>query len=65
MPENSLNLLTYSEAADILKISENTLRIWVSRKRISHIKAGRCVRFTPQILGEFLRSHTVDSKVAG
>ena len=45
---NSLNesLLTYQEVADILHIKPQTLRAWVSAKRIPYVKLGTAVRFT-------------------
>jgi excisionase family DNA binding protein len=38
-------LLTAAEAADYLRISEWTLRHWVSDKKIRFIEIGRAVRF--------------------
>jgi excisionase family DNA binding protein len=40
-------LLTSKEAADLLQISEQTLRVWRSTKRymIPSIQVGRCVRY--------------------
>ncbi len=47
---NSLNesLLTYQEVADILHIKPQTLRAWVSAKKIPCIKLGTAVRFTKE-----------------
>lgn len=39
-------LLTYKEVAYILSLSPQTLRKWVSSKRIPCIKLGTAVRFT-------------------
>lgn len=39
-------LLTYKELAHILKLSPQTLRMWVSSKKIPCIKLGAAVRFS-------------------
>jgi excisionase family DNA binding protein len=49
-------LLTYNEAADILAVKPQTLRQWVSTKRIPYVKIGSAVRFRPDQLEEFIRS---------
>ena len=46
-------LLTAAEAADYLRISEWTLRHWVSDKKIRFIKIGRAVRFKKTPIGFF------------
>ena len=47
-------LLTAGEAAEYLRISEWTLRHWVSDKKIRFIKVGSAVRFTRAHLDRFL-----------
>jgi excisionase family DNA binding protein len=47
-------LLTAAEAADYLRISEWTLRHWVSDKKVRFIKIGRAVRFKKAHLDRFL-----------
>jgi len=47
-------LLTAGEAAEYLRISEWTLRHWVSDKKIRFIKIGRAVRFKKAHLDRFL-----------
>lgn len=47
-------LLTATEAADYLRVSEWTLRHWVSDKKISFIKIRRAVRFKKTHLDRFL-----------
>ncbi len=48
-------LYTYEEAAEKLKISEVTLRRFVSQKKIRCLKIGRSVRFTDKILMDALK----------
>ena len=47
MPENDY---TYAEAAERLRISEVTLRSWVSRGKMPCHRLGRLVRFTDEDL---------------
>lgn len=49
-------LLTYQEAAEVLAVKPQTLRQWVSKKRIPFVKIGAAVRFTPDQLESFIRS---------
>ncbi len=51
-------LLTYKEATEILAVKPQTLRQWVSTKRIPYVKIGSAVRFRPDQLEEFIRSST-------
>ena len=46
-------LLTAAEPAVYLRISEWTLRYWVSDKKIRFIKIGRAVRFKKTPIGFF------------
>jgi excisionase family DNA binding protein len=48
-------LLTYKEAAEILAVKPQTLRQWVSAKRIPYVKIGAAVRFSPYQLEDFIR----------
>ena len=50
-------LLTAGEAAEYLRISEWTLRHWVSDKKIRFIKVGRAVRFKKAHLERFLQDN--------
>ena len=54
-------LLTAAEAADYLRISEWTLRHWVSDKKVRFIKIGRAVRFKKTHLDR-IRSDNVQEK---
>ncbi len=47
-------LLTYKEAAEILGLSDQTLRQWVCEGRIPFIKLGRAVRFTPEMINNMI-----------
>jgi len=56
-------LLTASEAAEYLRISEWTLRHWVSDKKIRFIKIGRAVRFKKAHLDRFLQDNVHGKEV--
>ena len=57
LPELAV-LLTAAEAADYLRISEWTLRHWVSARKIRIIKIGRAVRFKKTHLERFLQDNS-------
>lgn len=61
-PTSSQTLLNYREAAEALRVSEITLRRWVSQKRIPHIKLGYTVRFDPEELRQYVRRHSVQPR---
>jgi len=56
-------LLTAAEAADYLRISEWTLRHWVSDKKIRFIKIGRAVPFKKTHLDRFLSDNVHGKEV--
>lgn len=53
--ERQEELLTLEEAAKILRVRENTLRIWLREGRTKGIKLGRFWRIRPEALEEFLK----------
>ena len=53
-----IQLLTIKEVASILKISENTAKIWASRRVFPVVKIGRLVRISPKALQEWLDRRT-------
>ena len=55
--------LTAAEAADFLRISECTLRHWVSDKKVRFIKIGRAVRFKKTHLDRFLSDNVQEKEV--
>ena len=41
-----MNLLDYTEAAELLGVQRGTLYAWVSQRRVPHVRfSPRCVRF--------------------
>lgn len=50
-------LLTYNEAARLLRIHPVTLRRLVSQRRIPFVKIGRSVRFVLEDLVQWIKDH--------
>lgn len=57
-------LLTISEACDLLRIKRRTLDDWRAAKRIPCIEIGRWVRFRRADVEAFLSAHTVAPRTA-
>lgn len=55
------HLLTYAEAAEILGLKAQTLRVWVSSKKIPCVKLGGAVRFTPDMIQRLIESSTKEA----
>jgi len=51
--------LSYDEAAAYLGLQPGTLRVWVSHRRVPHVKVGSKVRFIRGHLDEYLAQNTV------
>jgi excisionase family DNA binding protein len=52
--------LTLREAADALGLSVHTLRAWISKRQIRHVRLGRAIRILPGVVEELLRRSTVE-----
>jgi excisionase family DNA binding protein len=63
MQSTSNRPLTLREAADALGLSVHTLRAWVSRKQIRHVRLGRAIRILPGDVEELLRTSTIQAQV--
>ena len=51
-------LLSVTQAAKILGISQCTLRNWIQRKKIARVKVGGRVMFRPDTIREFIAYNT-------
>ena len=53
-------LLTEKEAAEYLGVSPSTLTVWRCTRRypLAFLKIGRCIRYRPEALEEFMESRT-------
>jgi excisionase family DNA binding protein len=53
-------LLFIPEAADILRISEKTLRRWITNGEIAIVRNGRIIRIEPSAIRMFVSQHRID-----
>lgn len=51
--------VTIEELAEVLQVSSDTVRTWVTRYAWPHLRIGRTVRFTDEQVAEIERMHTV------
>ena len=63
MTEPTFKLYDYFEAADILGLSHNTLRQWVSRKRVPYTKLGKRTVFTSEQLHQIVQAGQREAEV--
>jgi excisionase family DNA binding protein len=54
-----LQLLTASEAAQLLKVSPKTVYVMIEREEIATVRFGRSVRIRKEDLEDFINSHLV------
>lgn len=55
-------LLTITEVAKILRISETTAKIWASQRVFPVVKIGRLIRISPQALEDWILKKTEQSR---
>lgn len=53
------DLLTVSEAAQLLRLKPSTIRAWTCHRRIPFVKIGRLVRIRRSDAEAYIRAHTV------
>jgi excisionase family DNA binding protein len=56
------NTLSVEEAAAVLGCTPNTLRTWVSKRRVPHVKVGSLCRFRGEDLAAFLEEGYVPAE---
>lgn len=54
-----MNLLNIEQASKKLSVEKNTLRDWVSNRKIPYVKLGRLVRFNESELNNWISSKTI------
>jgi excisionase family DNA binding protein len=54
-----MRLLTLSQAADQLGLKTATLRFWVWQRRIEHVRVGRAVRISEDVVRRLIERGTV------
>jgi excisionase family DNA binding protein len=50
-------LLNVKEGAEVLNVSEHTLRQWIHQRRVPVVKLGKAVRFDPEDLQKFIEEN--------
>jgi len=55
----TVQLLSVAETAERLGIAVQTLRNWISQKRVPYVKLGRRTLFDPRQIERWLSQHTV------
>jgi len=58
------DLLTVAEAAKKLRISDDTLYRMTRRGEIAHVRIGKAIRFSPEILQAYLAAQTVPTSAS-
>jgi excisionase family DNA binding protein len=58
-------LLTVEQAAERLNLKTVTVRAWIWRRRLEHVKLGRAVRIPEHALEQLLERGTVPAVLAG
>ena len=58
------SLLTVKQAADYLGISVYTMRNWLSQRRLTFLKVGRCTRLEQTDLEEFAQKNKVKARAS-
>lgn len=54
MEQKTMQLLDVKQAAEVLRVSEWTIRAWVRAKKLKPVRLGRLVRLDEQELQEFI-----------
>lgn len=62
---NAKTPLTVDQAADELGLSPHTLRSWIGRRLIGHIRLGRAIRIPVTEVARLLEEGTVPARRSG
>jgi excisionase family DNA binding protein len=57
-----VKLLSVSQAAEILGVKVGTVRLWVSKRRLAHVKLSRCVRIPEAEINRLICESTVPAR---
>ena len=58
------NLLTVQEVAQLLRIKEGTVRLWLSMRKLPRVQCGRSVRIPAEAVEEFIARNTIPAREA-
>jgi excisionase family DNA binding protein len=52
-------MLTVADCADRLGLKEPTIRLWIAKRKITHVKLGRSVRVPEAEVARLIREGTI------
>jgi excisionase family DNA binding protein len=55
-------LLNVPGVSDFIGVKQSTIRKWVHERRIPFLKVGRCVRFRPSSIEEWLKRSSFEGR---
>ncbi len=55
-------MLTVAQVAEHLGLKEATIRVWISQRKIAHVKLGRAVRILPEEVERLIKENTIPSR---
>jgi len=61
---NEIKLLNVKEAAQVLKLSPHTLRLWVLQRKVPTVRLGRRVLFEYQELVDYVNRNKIEERPA-
>lgn len=56
------NLLTVSQAAEMLNLKVSTVRAWLSRRKLPRVNCGRSVRIPAEAVADFIERNTIPAR---
>jgi len=62
MPVSTNRPLKVTEAAEVLGLSVHTLRAWIAKEKLTHVRLGGAIRILPSDIHEFIRRATVPAR---
>jgi excisionase family DNA binding protein len=55
-------LLNVKEASEMLAVKPATVRAWLLRRRLPHVKVGRAVRIPSESIVDLIRRNTIPAR---
>jgi excisionase family DNA binding protein len=64
-PREAHGLMSVAEAAQALGLKPATIRVWIARRRIAHVKLGRSVKVPPSEVTRLINDNLVPARQRG
>ena len=61
VPSMTVDLYTVDEVAERLHVHPQTVRVWIRRGELGHVRVGRKVRVADDQLATFIDAHRTDA----